>query len=443
MEPATGGTSDDGAGGRPSRDTARLAANIPKVMFLNSAWMFLVVMPVIVPLFTSHGLSMEQVFWLQSIYAGLVVCLEVPSGYLADLFGRRRSLILAGFFHGAAFTVLALADSFPLFVCFEILGALGNTFFSGSDVALLYDSEAALGREGEGTHALGRKLLWAQVGETVAALLAGALVIGGLMGPVIVNAFVAWLPLVVACTLVEPPRTVAGHDHRQNFRRILGVLLRGDPLLRLTFLALIAYGLATLLAVWSFQGFWEDLGVPLGWFGVVWAAYNLTVALTGRLAHRFERTRGARPVILTIAVMPIVGYGGMALGGWWLSGGGTAEAPAWLGSPLQSLGGMLGVIAAVAVGLAFQVGRGLNQVVVKGAMNQRVPPELRATANSLSSLGVRIFFVLLGPAMGWGFDNHGYGSTFALVAGLFLVLLLTIALPLVVRIGRGGGASAE
>lgn len=120
--------------------------------------------------------------------------------------------------------------------------------------------------------------------------------------------------------------------------------------------------------------------------------------------------------------MPILGYGGMALG----AGEGAGEA---------GRAGPLVLLFAVAAGLTFQVGRGLNQVVVKGAMNHRVPAELRATANSLSSLGVRVLFVGIGPAMGWGFDVRGYGPTFAWVTALFSLLLVLVALPLVLRIG--------
>ena len=390
----------------------RLEANLPKVMVLNSLWMFLIIMPVIVPLLQSHGLNMEEVFWLQSIFAGMIVLLEVPSGYLADLFGRRRSLVLAGLFHGAAFTVLATADSFVGFLVFEILAALGNSFFSGSDVALLYDTQEALGEREGGTHALGRKLLWAQIGETVAAPIGGALAIAGLTWPAVANAVVGWLPLLVALTLIEPPRRTLAKTHRDNFRRILRVIFRTTPLLRWTFLALVAYGLATLLAVWSFQGYWTSLTLPLGSFGILWAAYNLTVALVGRSAKSWEERWGARRIVLAIASLPILGYGGMAL---------FARFGEW---PI------IAMVGGVAAGFAFQVSRGLNQVVIKGALNERVPPELRATANSLSSLGVRIFFVLLGPALGWGFDARGYAPSFGLAAFVYVFIALGIAVPL-------------
>jgi len=361
---------------------------------------------------------MEQVFQLQSIFALCVVLLEVPSGYLADLFGRRRSLVLAGVFHGAAFTVLAASHSFSGFVVFQVLAALANSFFSGSDVALLYDSEEALGESRDSTRSLGRKLLWAQVGETIAAPLGGALAIAGLQWPAVVNAVVAWLPLAVACTLIEPPRSHAERHHLENFRHLLRVLFLTTPILRRTLLALIAYGLATLLAVWAFQGFWTELEVPLILFGVIWAAYNLTVAVVGRAAHRLKLYFGPRTIVAAVGLLPVLGYGGMAFFAGW-------PASPWFA-----------IVGGIAAGFSFQVGRGLNQVVIKGALNARVPKELRATANSISSLGVRVLFVFLGPLMGWSFDHYGYQVTFGGFTGLYVVIFIAIAVPLVACIGN-------
>lgn len=78
------------------RQNALLQKNRPKVLILNFFWMFLIVMPVVVPFMESYGLGMTEIYQLQAIFAISVVLLEVPSGYLADLFGRRHSLILAG-----------------------------------------------------------------------------------------------------------------------------------------------------------------------------------------------------------------------------------------------------------------------------------------------------------------------------------------------------------
>ena len=51
-------------------------------------------MPIIVLFYEDHGLGLQDVFILKSVYSVAAVALEIPSGYLADVWGRKKSLIL-------------------------------------------------------------------------------------------------------------------------------------------------------------------------------------------------------------------------------------------------------------------------------------------------------------------------------------------------------------
>jgi MFS family permease len=409
-----------------------LRGNVRKVMLLAGAWMFLLLMPVMVPFLQAHDLGMTQVFQLQTVFALAMVTCEVPSGYVSDMLGRKRCLVLASALYGAAFTWLALAEGFWGFVVFELIAALASSLRSGTDVALLYDSLEALGDESAGTRALGSKLFWGQTGETMAALVTTGLVaLAGLGLPAIVNACTAWVPLLVCLTLVEPPRRKLTGTHRENARAIARALLRDSPLVRLVLITLVAYGLATLLVVWSVQDYWRVLGIPFGWFGILWAAYNLVVAISARGSHRLRRSLGVRGVVVLVGVLPVVGYAGLALcaPGAWLA---QAGAPGW------------GLIAGgVLFGFLFQASRGLTQVVVRDELNRRVETGMRATANSISSLGVRLAFAGLGPLLGWLIDTEGHGRAYFAFAGLYLVSGVALALPLAVWLGREGAGERK
>jgi len=89
------------------------------------------------------------------------------------------------------------------------------------------------------------------------------------------------------------------------------------------------------------------------------------------------------------------------------------------------------MICGIAIGLCFSISRGLTQVVTKGALNSRVPAELRATANSLSSLGVRIGFALFGPLLGWSFDENGYPPSLLISSSVCILFAVFIQFPLV------------
>jgi len=388
-----------------------LPGNIRKLSLLSAAHMFLVVMPVIVPFYRAHGLSMREVYLLQSVFALGTLVLEVPTGYAADLLGWKKTLIAGSLFYGASFSWLARANGFTGFVAFELLAAVGVALFSGSDVALLYASLGARSDVGrQGARAMGSLLFASQLGETAAALLCGALVGVSLRLPVAVNAATAWLPLGIALTLREPttPRMKRG-QHAENLRALTLALFAQGRLLRLLLVNQVLFSSMTLIAVWAYQAYWSSQAIPIRHFGWLWATQNVAVALTARVAHRAEGEASLAPSAAFIAALPIVGFFGMAL------------FEGWIG---------------VAFGLAFSICRGMNQVVMRHALNVRVPEAMRATANSVTALGMRLLFAGLGPLFGYAMDQWGPAAALRLGGFASLGIALVASLPLVCEARR-------
>ena len=106
-------------------------------------------MPVIVLFWEQNGLDMFQIFLLQAIFAVAIVVLEVPTGMVADLIGKRTSLVVSMAVFGAGMAVYALSTSFAGFLVAELFLSLGLSLYSGAGSALLYDSLQVLGNEGE------------------------------------------------------------------------------------------------------------------------------------------------------------------------------------------------------------------------------------------------------------------------------------------------------
>ena len=65
--------------------------------------------PVFAVFFTDMGLTMAQFLWLNAIWALTIVIFEVPSGVLADLFGRRKLVIFAAMSMAVEMLLLILA----------------------------------------------------------------------------------------------------------------------------------------------------------------------------------------------------------------------------------------------------------------------------------------------------------------------------------------------
>ena len=161
-----------------------------------------------------------------------------------------------------------------------------------------------------------------------------------------------------------------------------------------------------MVMVWTRQKYWQDIGVPLAWFGVLFAGYNLIIGFAAKSAALGGARYGRRPMLAAVGVLPIIAYFGMAsVLGW---------------------GGIL-------LGNLAPVGRGLGEVLFLEALNERISSAFRATVISMANLGIRASFCLLGPLVGYGIDAWGLTSVLSALGILSSIVFVFLLLPLVAR----------
>ncbi len=86
----------------------------------------------------NRGISISQIFLIESIYMILIILLEIPWGRFADKFGYKRTLVLANFIFFLSKIIFFKADSFFLFFIERLLLAISISGLSGCDSALLF-----------------------------------------------------------------------------------------------------------------------------------------------------------------------------------------------------------------------------------------------------------------------------------------------------------------
>lgn len=382
----------------------KLRINIPKLYAFTFFQMFLVIMPVIVPFFQSKGLDLEQIFVLQGIFGGTLIIFDAPAGYLADVIGRKRTLVAGSLVSAIGFQFLWYGQTFYDFAIYELILGIGLSLQSGCDVAILYNSLEKMRLHGSGAGYLGRRLTYSTIGEGMASLLGGFLAGISLNLPAYAMAAVAWVPVGVALSIYEPEgQKLSGTSHIQNFRSIGKAVFGHSKLLTFAILAFIFYGFATFVAVWSMQPYWQSRGLSIGLFGYLWAANNFLVAFVARYAYLVERRLGSVVIVIIIALLPIIGYFGM---GW-----------------TPNLWGLLFVVC-------FPICRALNQVIFQDAINRRVPGEMRATVNSVATLGMRGLFIVFGPMVGRVLDSSGPNGAMIALGWVYVVGALVVTGPL-------------
>jgi len=390
------------------KNTIKLALkrNIRLIYAMAFFHAFMLIAPVLVPFFESKGLTIAQIFYLQAIFAGTIMLLEAPSGYLADKFGRRSVLLAGSAAHGLGSLCLVFADGFFGLVLFEFVLGIAASMMSGADLALLYDSEQALNdTEGEHSNSIAHLTSTKALAAGSGALLGGALALWSFDAILLAQAALAWVCLVLALMITEPPNTPEHETETAlNFKGIFRHIFKGDKLLRQVFFAIPLYNLSTFQVVWLIQPYWQERGLSLLMFGVLWFAQNLTVGFASHFGAAVEKHKGAVFALLLMGVLPIAAHFGMA----WFNG--------WYG-----------------ITLCFVVFfcRGLYQVTLVNALNKRVPGSVRATVNSLTSLTFRFGFVLTGPVLGHIAQTRGLSTALNMLGFSSLLMFLLIMLPLV------------
>lgn len=109
------------------------------ILLINYFSMGLMV-PVLSLALLERGLSLQSLALIFGLFSVTIFTLEVPSGVLADLIGRKRVFLMSCCFYAAALIFLLFARSFALMIPVIILWGAGKAFASGSLDALFIDA---------------------------------------------------------------------------------------------------------------------------------------------------------------------------------------------------------------------------------------------------------------------------------------------------------------
>lgn len=226
------------------------------------------------PFFTIWGgISFAQIMILQAIFTVSMFLLEIPTGVIADRFGRKISLILSGLVTGIAALIYASYANFWIFVLGEILWAMGSTLASGADSALVYDSLKQNNKEEKSKSVFNRiesmgliaMMLSAPLGSLVAKQL-------GINWAMILTSIPMFLAVIIGLTLKEPP--TGQRKEQRNYFKILRTGLKyfkEHNLLKILTLNYVAIITLSFFLIWVYQVVLKNLNFPLEYYGFVHA----------------------------------------------------------------------------------------------------------------------------------------------------------------------------
>lgn len=378
--------------------------NILSLYLVKISKWFTLVMPIIVLFYEKNGLGLQDVFILKSVYSIAAVTLEIPSGYLADIWGKRNCLIMGCILYFGGYMCYSFTFTFEAFMFAEILLGIGQTLVSGADSALLYDTTVQYKKEQLYLRYEGRMTMIGNFAEAVAGIFGGFLAVYSLRLPFYAQAGIAFIGIPAAFALKEVSIKSSIQNPVNEILRIIRYSLITNKKLCYNIMYSGIIGAATLTMAWFVQPVLIKLETPTSLYGIIWTVLNLTVGLAAFYSDRVERFFGANKMNTLILLFIVGGYLALAF----------------------NL-----TYAGLFVLFIFYIFRGFATPILKGYINQMTFSEMRATVLSIRNFVIRLIFAAIAPFIGWMNDAYSLQVALLVTAGiiaipgiLFLILQL-------------------
>jgi MFS family permease len=242
--------------------------------------------------------------------------LEIPSGYISDIFGHRRTLIMSKIFMLFSTTIFAFANSLVYFIFGSIFLSLGFAFSSGTTSAFMHETLTAINRDKEFTK------IMSKISANV-SLIGVFLIIGlpfltriSIVAPIKVSILFDIVGLIVAISFISPPKRETVSNPLEVLPKLLKNVVGTGFYPTAIFVGAI-FGI--FLGTSPYRSVYlESLGFPIVFIGLVAGLSRLIWFLLGQKMHLLEEKFGMKkilrfemfffPVILILVVLPLHYY---------------------------------------------------------------------------------------------------------------------------------------
>ncbi|MBQ5484423.1 MAG: MFS transporter, partial [Lachnospiraceae bacterium] len=159
------------------KDKAR--KQIQKLLVLDGACGFMIAGASWVTLLAARGFTTIEIGLAESIFHTASMLFEIPSGAIADVFGRKKVLFASRIAAILSSLLMILSDSFFMIGIAMVISALSYNLASGTREALAYDTLKQADIEKEYNRFAANDMVIYQISSSLATLLAGvALMLG-------------------------------------------------------------------------------------------------------------------------------------------------------------------------------------------------------------------------------------------------------------------------
>lgn len=335
-----------------------------------------------VAILSARGYSLVEIGIAETVFHITSLIFEIPSGILADVFGRKKMLIVSSIMRTIGNIIMIFSGS--LFtVCLSIaFHALSYNFSSGTGDALAYDSLKVANAESRFEKYLSNQLILYRICSGISTLCAGfALFIGYKLayGTDLVTGAVQIFILASLCEICAGERD--NRSPKETVRELLACFGKSLAFLRQAkktvglMMCNSFVGAVDILLLFFLQAKLSEKGIPSGALGFALLFMETGGIVGSKLILKFPKLKYKSVFVITTILV--------------LLGVFAEHSSMWA---VSVLGGFLAA-----------VGDDALQVRTNARLQEMFPSEQRATLTSAESFTFSVIMIVLSPLAGFAF----------------------------------------
>ena len=346
-----------------------------------------------VAILAARGFSLVQIGFAETMFHVTSIIFEIPSGALADAYGRKKMLLVSYTCSIIADIVMVLSGGFFM-VCLSIcINALSYNFASGSGDALAYDSLKLAGEEKRYEKYVSNQFVIYRVASGISTLCAGLALYLGYRMAYGISAVTYFAVLLIACMLVEV-KINSGEEEgnekkaeeKNRLKKVFSdiyvyfkdslLFLKGNPKATKLMFANSFVGAVDILLLFFLQSKLKTAGISNTFLGVALFTMELGGVVGSALIVKAKHVDYR--IIFTVCTIGVLA-------------GVFLEHTALV--PVMTLGGFIAAMSDDAL-----------QVRTDAKLQDMFPSEQRATLISISSFTFSVIMIVLSPLAGFFFS---------------------------------------
>lgn len=373
----------------------KLKYNIPLIYIIGSLMWGRFFLPVLALFYIASQVTLEQFALIMGVFSLSILLLEIPTGALGDLLGKKNTLLLSRFMYIVEIFLIAFFNGFWIFFIAKIISGIGVSLSSGTASAMTFDTLKKQKREGQYKKISGNMGVITNISMAFVFITGAYLFSVSPKLPAILSLPLVTLGFILTFFLEEPYKSkkkLTLKNHWKHMKEALTFFSKSDVVKYIAFLSFFASAAISISLSMS-SAYFEKILIPISFIGALAFVASMITAFSSKKADKWEVDLKEKKSILVIQTFIVVGLFLISL-----------MIPYW---------GYLFYLLIPFIA-------GFEGVVISNYVHHHLPSSHRATILSVLHMFGNISIFLFFPLVGYISKEYDFGFSFRILTLIVL-----------------------